>query len=58
MCEVKGISERIVLLKLQIKKKTKISIIQIYAPTLDADQLEIDTVNSTKYYRMQRNGLQ
>ncbi len=41
--EIKGITERIAVLKLKINQKTKITIIQVYAPILDADQLESNT---------------
>ncbi len=40
--KMKGINERIGCLKIRIDKKTKISIIQVYAPTMGAEKEEIE----------------
>ena len=45
--EMKGISERIAFLKVQINKKTKLLIIQVYAPTLEAPKDEIKEFYNT-----------
>jgi len=45
--KVKGISERISILKLKIQEKVNLNIIQVYAPTLGSEKNEIE-----KFYKM------
>ena len=44
--EIKGISERISILKLRIQEKVNLNIIQVYAPTFGSEEHEME-----KFYR-------